>query len=65
MYRANISATRLYLLHYIKNQQDATLAASFISHCKITLYVSRRFLRPSSGVIKTVLAATGACHGTE
>jgi hypothetical protein len=23
-----------------------------------------RFLRPSSGVLKTVLAATGACHGS-
>jgi len=27
-------------LYYIKNQQDATLAVSFISHCKITLHVS-------------------------
>ena len=24
-----------------------------------------RFLRPSSGVLKTVEAATGACHGSE
>jgi hypothetical protein len=23
-----------------------------------------RFLRPSSGILKTVLAATGACHGS-
>ena len=23
-----------------------------------------RFLRPSSGVLKTVVAATGACHGS-
>ena len=26
-------------LYYIKNQQDATLAVLFISHCKITLHV--------------------------
>ena len=30
-------------LYYIKNQQDATLAVLFISHCKITLYVSKAF----------------------
>ena len=29
--------------HYIRNQQDATLALSFISHCKITLHVSEAF----------------------
>jgi hypothetical protein len=43
-----------------RNQQDATLAVSFISHCKITCF--RRFLCPSSGVLKTVVAATG--HGS-
>ena len=48
-------------LYYIKNQQVATLAVLFISHCKITCF--GRFLRPSSGVLKTVVAATGACHG--
>jgi len=30
-------------LYYIRNQQDATLAVSFISHCKITLCVSDAF----------------------
>jgi uncharacterized protein YdeI (YjbR/CyaY-like superfamily) len=45
---------------YIRNQQDATLAVSFISHCKITCF--GRFLRPSSGVLKTVVAATS--HGS-
>jgi len=30
-------------LYYIKNQLDATLAVSFISHCKITLHVSDAF----------------------
>ena len=30
-------------LYYIKNQQDATLTVSFISHCKITLHVSDAF----------------------
>jgi len=49
------------MLYYIRNQQDATLAVSFISHCKITLHVSDA-LRPSSGVLKTVVAATG--HGS-
>ena len=29
--------------YYIKDQQDATLAVSFISHCKITLHVSDAF----------------------
>jgi hypothetical protein len=27
----------IIILYYIKNQQDATLAVLFISHCKITL----------------------------
>ena len=30
-------------LYYIKNQQDATLAVSFISNCNITLHVSDAF----------------------
>ena len=30
-------------LYYIRNQQDATVAVSFISHCKITLHVSDIF----------------------
>ena len=30
-------------IYSIKNQQDATLAVLFISHCKITLYVSVAF----------------------
>ena len=30
-------------LYYMRNQQDATLAVSFISHCKITLHVSDAF----------------------
>ena len=30
-------------LYYIRNQQDVTLAVSFISHCKITLHVSDAF----------------------
>ena len=50
-------------LHYIKNQQDATLALSFISNCKITTCFGR-FPRPSSGVLKTVVTATVACHGS-
>jgi len=28
------------IVHYIKNQQDATLAVLFISNCKITLHIS-------------------------
>jgi len=30
-------------LYCTRNQQDATLAVSFISHCKITLHVSDAF----------------------
>jgi len=30
-------------IYYIKNQQDATLAVLFISHCKITLHVPDAF----------------------
>ena len=30
-------------LYYIKNQQDASLAVLFISHCKIALHVSDAF----------------------
>ena len=52
------------LLYYIKNQRDATLAVLFISNCKITLHVSDASSRPSSGVLKTVVTATGACHGS-
>ena len=33
----------LRLLYCIKNQQDATVAVLFISHCKITLHVSDTF----------------------
>ena len=51
-------------LYYIKHQQVATLAVLFISHCNITLHCFGRFLRPSSGVLKTVVPATGACHGS-
>jgi hypothetical protein len=32
-----------WIHYYIRNQQDATLAVSFISHCKITLHVSEAF----------------------
>ena len=35
--------TRWMWVYYIRNQQDATLAVSFISHCKITLHVSDPF----------------------
>ena len=50
-------------IYYIKNQLDVSLAVLFISHCKITLRFGR-FLRPSSGVLTTLEAATGACHGS-
>jgi len=36
-------------------------ALFFINNCKYPLRFGR-FLRPSSGVLKTVVAATGACH---
>ena len=48
-------------LYYIKNQQDATLAVFFTSNCKNSTCFGS-FLRPSSGVLKTVVSATGACH---
>ena len=32
-----------HFLYYTKNQQDATLAVLFISHCKIILHVSDAF----------------------
>ena len=52
-------------LYYIKNQQDATLAVLFISHCKITLTCFGRFLRPSSGVLKTAVRMSKVgCHCT-
>ena len=34
---------KILILHYIKNQQVATLAVLFISNCKITLHVSDAF----------------------
>ena len=33
-------------------------------HCEEYSICFGRFLRPSSGVLKTVVAATGACHGS-
>jgi hypothetical protein len=53
----------LYKVYYIKNQQDATLAVLFISNCKITLHVSGPFC-VHQRVLKTVVTATGACHGS-
>jgi len=46
--QSNLSAVQEYtelieVLYYIKNQQDATLAVSSISHCKITLHVPDAF----------------------
>jgi len=44
IYRAAVSQRlRNTGLYYIKNQQDATLAVLFISHCKIILHVSDAF----------------------
>ena len=37
------SVAGIVKLYYVKNQQDATLAVLFISHCKITLHVSDAF----------------------
>ena len=54
----------IIILYYIKNQLDATLAVLFISRCKNYSTCFGRFLRPSSGVLKTVVAATGAWHGS-
>ena len=36
-------ATIPYMLYYIKNQQDATLAVLFISNYKITVHVADAF----------------------
>ena len=55
---------QILILYYINKQQDATLAVLFISHCKNYSTYFGRFLRPSSGVLKTVVTATGACHGS-
>ena len=51
------------LIYYIKNQQAATLAVLFIINCKITLHVSDAFCVHHQEY-KTVVAATGACHGS-
>ena len=40
---AAVRDKRYAQLYYIRNQKDATLAVSFISHCKITLHVSDAF----------------------
>jgi hypothetical protein len=45
-------------LYYIKDQQDATLAVCLLD-CSTCF---GRFVRPSSGVLKTVLVVTGACQ---
>ena len=60
-----LQAQYTLMLYYIKDQEDATLAVLFISHCKNYSTCFGRFLLPSSGVLKTVVAATGACHGSE
>jgi len=36
-------ANNIFYYIILKNQQDATLAVLFISHCKITLHVSEAF----------------------
>ena len=45
----------------IKVQLDATVCRQFI-HCHVTLHVSV-VTQPSSGVLKTVSATSGVCHG--
>ena len=37
-------------------------AVLFLLTTASTLYIFGRFLRPSSGVLKTVVTATDACH---
>ena len=59
-------------LYYIKNQQDATLAVLFISHCKITLHVSDAFCtamqwQPTSDILtgyisSRPMARTSGCY---
>jgi hypothetical protein len=48
--------------YYIKNQQDASLAVCLLVTAR-SLYMFGCFPRPSSGVLKTIVTATGACHG--
>ena len=50
----------LHNVYYIKNQLAATLAVLFITHCIFYSTCFGRFLRPLSGVLKAVIAATGA-----
>jgi hypothetical protein len=45
-----------------KEPTRCNFSSIVISHCKITRF--GRFLRPSSGVLKSVVAATGACYGS-
>jgi hypothetical protein len=50
-------------LYYIKNQQDANLAVlAVLQSLQDYSTCFGRFLRPSSGVLKTVVAVTG--HGS-
>jgi len=39
----SLNSRQLHITYYIKDQQDATLAVLFISHCKITVHVSDAF----------------------
>ena len=41
---------QLFVHYYIKNQQNATLAVLFISHCNITLHISDAF-RPWTSLL--------------
>ena len=49
-------------LYYIKNQQEATLAVLFISHCKITLHISDAFCVHHQECYPVRLSEVG-CHG--
>ena len=51
-------------LYYIKNPNTMQLWQYCLLVTARSLYIFGRFLRPSSGVLKTVVAATGACHGS-
>jgi hypothetical protein len=48
-----------FVLYYIKNQQDATLAVLFISNCNDTLHVSDAICVHPQEYLKTVVAASG------
>jgi len=58
-YSVGITLRKEDLMHIVQRTNEMQLW----QHCLLVTTCFGRPLRPSSGVLKTVLTATGSCHG--